>query len=173
MERLFTKLLKVLVRRVGEFKLKISIGYLLSPLGLIKIVGQDDSVVSVEFVSHKDEDEVISPVVKEAILQLEEYFEGKRTTFELKLQLQGTEFQKRVWNELIKVPFGSVISYRELAKKVGKPQGARAVGNAVGKNPAVIIVPCHRVVKSDGTLGGYSAGIHKKMWLLEHEKITF
>ncbi|ADQ03893.1 methylated-DNA/protein-cysteine methyltransferase [Caldicellulosiruptor owensensis OL] len=153
--------------------MKISIGYLLSPLGLIKIVGQDDSVVSVEFVSHKDEDEVISPVVKEAILQLEEYFEGKRTTFELKLQLQGTEFQKRVWNELIKVPFGSVISYRELAKKVGKPQGARAVGNAVGKNPAVIIVPCHRVVKSDGTLGGYSAGIHKKMWLLEHEKITF
>jgi len=162
-------LLKVLVKRAGEFKLKISIGYLPSPLGLIKIAGQDDSIVSVEFVSHKDEKELISPVVKEAILQLEEYFEGKKTTFELKLQLQGTEFQKRVWNELIKVPFRSVISYRELAEKVGKPQGARAVGNAVGKNPAVIIVPCHRVVKSDLSLGGFSGGLEKKIWLLSHE----
>ncbi|ADQ07916.1 methylated-DNA/protein-cysteine methyltransferase [Caldicellulosiruptor hydrothermalis 108] len=149
--------------------MKKSVGYLLSPIGLIKIVGQDDSIVSVEFVSRKDEGEVISPVVREAILQLEEYFEGKRTTFELKLQLQGTEFQKRVWNELIKVHFGSVISYRELAKKVGKLQGARAVGNAVGKNPAVIIVPCHRVVKSDLSLGGFSGGLEKKIWLLSHE----
>ncbi|WAM35879.1 methylated-DNA--[protein]-cysteine S-methyltransferase [Caldicellulosiruptor acetigenus] len=149
--------------------MKVSIGYLLSPLGLIKIVGQDDSIVSVEFVSHKDEEEVISPVVKEAILQLKEYFEGKRTAFELKLRLDGTEFQKRVWSKLIDVPFGSVISYRELAEKVGKPQGARAVGNAVGKNPAVIIVPCHRVVKSDLDLGGFSGGIEKKIWLLSHE----
>jgi len=154
---------------MGEFKLKISIGYLLSPIGLIKIVGQDDSIVSVEFVSHKDEDEVISPVVREAVLQIEEYFKRQRTTFDLKLKLQGTEFQKRVWNELIKVSFGSVISYRELAKKVGRPQGARAVGNAVGKNPAVIIVPCHRVVKSDLALGGFSGGLEKKIWLLSYE----
>lgn len=102
--------------------MKKSVGYLISPIGLIKIVGQDDSILSVEFVTHKDEKELISPVVREAILQLEEYFESKRTTFDLKLQLQGTEFQKRVWNELMKVPFGSVISYRELAKKVGKPR---------------------------------------------------
>uniref|UniRef100_A0A7C5Z5T1 Methylated-DNA--protein-cysteine methyltransferase n=1 Tax=Caldicellulosiruptor owensensis TaxID=55205 RepID=A0A7C5Z5T1_9FIRM len=149
--------------------MKISIGYLLSPIGLIKIVGQDDSIVSVEFVSHKDEDEVISPVVREAVLQIEEYFKRQRTTFDLKLKLQGTEFQKRVWNELIKVSFGSVISYRELAKKVGRPQGARAVGNAVGKNPAVIIVPCHRVVKSDLALGGFSGGLEKKIWLLSYE----
>lgn len=153
--------------------MKVSIGYLLSPLGLIKIVGQDDSIVSVEFVLHKDEDEVISPVVNEAILQLGEYFEGKRTAFNLKLKLRGTEFQKRVWNELMKVPFGNVISYKDLAKKVGKPNGARAVGNAAKENPAVIIVPCHRVVKSDGTLGGFSAGIDKKKWLLEHERVIF
>ncbi|WPX09203.1 methylated-DNA--[protein]-cysteine S-methyltransferase [Anaerocellum danielii] len=149
--------------------MKISIGYLLSPIGLIKIVGQDDSIVSVEFVSHQDEEEIICPVVKEAILQLEEYFEGKRTTFELKLRLEGTEFQKRVWNELNNIPFGSVISYKELAKKVGTPQGARAVGNAAKKNPAVIIVPCHRVVKSDLSLGGFSGGLEKKIWLLSHE----
>ncbi|ADQ47017.1 methylated-DNA/protein-cysteine methyltransferase [Caldicellulosiruptor kronotskyensis 2002] len=153
--------------------MKKSVGYLISPIGLIKIVGQDDSIVSVEFVSRKDEKELISPVIKEAILQLEEYFGGKRTNFELKLRLEGTEFQKRVWNELINVPFGSVVSYRELAKKVGKPHGARAVGNAAKKNPAVIIVPCHRVIKNDGTLGGYSAGIDKKIWLLEHERVTF
>jgi methylated-DNA-[protein]-cysteine S-methyltransferase len=153
-----------------EFKLKISIGYLLSPIGLIKIVGQDNSIVSVKFVSHKDEDEVISPVIKEAILQLKEYFEGERTSFELKLQLQGTEFQKRVWNELIKIPFGCVISYKELAKRVGKTQGARCVGNAVSKNPAVIVVPCHRVVKSDLSLGGFSAGLEKKIWLLSYEE---
>ncbi|BCS82037.1 methylated-DNA--[protein]-cysteine S-methyltransferase [Anaerocellum diazotrophicum] len=153
--------------------MKKSVGYLLSPIGLIKIVGEDDSIVSVQFVTKKDEEELICPVVKEAILQLEEYFEGKRTNFELKLQLQGTEFQKRVWSKLIDVPFGSVISYRELAKKVGMPQGSRAVGNAVGKNPAVIIVPCHRVIKSDGTLGGFSAGIDKKKWLLEHERVIF
>ncbi|WAM31318.1 methylated-DNA--[protein]-cysteine S-methyltransferase [Caldicellulosiruptor naganoensis] len=149
--------------------MKKSVGYLLSPIGLIKIVGQDDSIVSVEFVSRKDEEELICPVVKEAILQLEEYFESKRTTFDLKLQLQGTEFQKRVWNELIHISFGSVISYSELAKKVGKPQGARAVGNAAKKNSAVIIVPCHRVVKSDLSLGGFNGGLEKKIWLLSHE----
>jgi len=149
--------------------LKISIGYLLSPIGLIKIVGQDNSIVSVKFVLHKDEDELISPVIKEAILQLKEYFEGKRTSFELKLQLQGTEFQKRVWNELIKIPFGCAISYKELAKRVGKTQGVRCVGNAVSKNPAVIVVPCHRVVKSDLSLGGFSAGLEKKIWLLSYE----
>lgn len=149
--------------------MQISIGYFSSPIGLLRITGKGESIVSVKFVLQKNEQERVSPAVKEAILQLKEYFEGKRTKFDLKLCLEGTDFQKRVWDELQKIPFGAIISYKDLAKKVGDFNHARAVGNAVGKNPAVIVVPCHRVVKSDFSLGGFSDGIDKKVWLLSHE----
>lgn len=101
--------------------------------------------------------------------QLDGYFEGRLMIFDLPLSLEGTEFQQRVWDELVKIPFGERISYGELARRVGRPGSARAVGLANGRNPVSIIVPCHRVVGSDGTLTGYGGGLDRKAWLLDHE----
>jgi methylated-DNA-[protein]-cysteine S-methyltransferase len=103
------------------------------------------------------------------ILQLDEYFNKKREIFDLPLDLQGTEFQKRVWNELLKIPFGKTTSYKELTLKLGDIKAIRAVAAANGANPVSIIVPCHRVIGSDGSLTGYAGGLWRKKWLLEHE----
>ena len=100
--------------------------------------------------------------------ELSKYFSGKLNAFSTPLSLEGTPFQKRVWNELLNIPFGKTVSYGEIARFIGNPQGSRAVGSAIGKNPFVIIIPCHRVL-SKGSLGGYSQGIQRKKWLLEHE----
>ncbi|WAM34180.1 methylated-DNA--[protein]-cysteine S-methyltransferase [Caldicellulosiruptor morganii] len=148
---------------------KFYTGYYNSPLGLIKVVTDEAYVLRVDFVSQKDDREEENLLVCEAISQLDEYFKGKRKEFDLRLFFKGTEFQKRVWEELMKVGYGKVISYSELAGRIGRKDATRAVANAVGKNPIAIIVPCHRVIKADGKLGGYSAGAHKKIWLLEHE----
>jgi methylated-DNA-[protein]-cysteine S-methyltransferase len=101
--------------------------------------------------------------------QLTSYFEGDLVTFELDLELSGTPFQRRVWQELRRIPIGLAISYAELARRIGKPGSSRAVGGANGQNPVSIIVPCHRVIGSDGGLGGYGGGLDRKRWLLEHE----
>lgn len=104
------------------------------------------------------------------IRQLREYLAGQRRTFDMPLDLRGTEFQLRCWNELLKVPYGQVISYATLAGRVDSPNGFRAVGHANGQNPIAIIVPCHRVISSDGTLGGYGGGLPMKQWLLDLER---
>ena len=101
--------------------------------------------------------------------QLAEYFSGKRTTFDLKLALRGTPFQLDVWQALREIPYGDTISYAELARRVGKPNAVRAVGAANGANPIPVIIPCHRVIGSNGTLTGYGGGIERKQWLLAHE----
>jgi methylated-DNA-[protein]-cysteine S-methyltransferase len=101
--------------------------------------------------------------------QLQEYFAGKRREFDLPLNPQGTEFQQRVWRELTKIPFGETRSYGQLAKRIGNPNGSRAVGLANGRNPIAIIVPCHRVIGADGSLTGFGGGIERKEWLLSHE----
>lgn len=106
------------------------------------------------------------------IKQLDEYFNRKRTVFDLPLDLQGTEFQLRVWNELLKIPFDRTITYKELALKLGNLKAIRAVGTANGANPVSIIVPCHRVIGSDGSLTGYAGGLWRKKWLLEFESST-
>lgn len=103
--------------------------------------------------------------------QLEGYFSQKLTTFDVRFDLEGTEFQKKVWGELFKIPYGVVISYKELAKRVGSPKAVRAVGNANGKNPVSIIIPCHRVIASGGGLGGYGWGLDMKRQLLKLEKV--
>jgi methylated-DNA-[protein]-cysteine S-methyltransferase len=108
-------------------------------------------------------------VLDAADRQLVEYFGGRRTVFDLPLALEGTAFQRLVWDELLAIPFGERISYGELARRVGRPGSARAVGLANGRNPVSIIVPCHRVVGSDGTLTGYGGGLDRKAWLLDHE----
>lgn len=109
-------------------------------------------------------------IFTDALLQLDAYFKGELTRFDLKLNAQGTDFQKRVWQELEKIPYGETISYGELAKRMGNPKASRAVGMANGKNPISIIVPCHRVIGKDGSLTGFGGGIDVKKTLLELEK---
>jgi len=106
----------------------------------------------------------------DAANQLASYFAGELTAFDLPLALAGTPFQKRVWAELRRIPYGHTISYQELARRVGNPKASRAVGSANGQNPVAVIVPCHRVIASDGTLGGFGGGLDRKEWLLNHEK---
>ena len=143
-----------------------------SPLGITKIVGD---VNGISEISVSDEGEVSVSIPKElkpAVIQLQDYFEGKRTHFNLKLNPKGTEFQQRVWQELLNIPFGKTLSYLELSKKLGEIKAIRAVAAANGKNPLWIVVPCHRVIGTDGSLTGYAGGLGRKKWLLEHENPT-
>ena len=106
------------------------------------------------------------------VLQLKDYFSGIRTDFNFKLNPKGTDFQQKVWQELGNIPFGKTISYLDLAKKLGDPKVIRAAASANGKNPLWIVVPCHRVIGTDGSLTGYAGGLWRKKWLLEHENPT-
>src|SRR6476660_1550804 len=110
-----------------------------------------------------------NPVLLKAEQQLREYFEGQRQIFSLDLDFDGTEFQKKVWNALLTIPFGETRSYGDIARQIGNPKSVRAVGAANGKNPIPIIVPCHRVIGSGGDLTGFGGGLERKRWLLEHE----
>jgi methylated-DNA-[protein]-cysteine S-methyltransferase len=101
--------------------------------------------------------------------QLKEYFAGTRRRFDLPLRMQGTEFQRRVWRELIEIPYGETWSYGALAKRIDNPNASRAVGLANGRNPIAVIVPCHRVIGADGSLTGFGGGLERKQWLLSHE----
>jgi methylated-DNA-[protein]-cysteine S-methyltransferase len=103
------------------------------------------------------------------VQQLDEYFRHERRSFDLKIELQGSEFQKRVWSELLRIPFGETISYRQLADRLGKPAATRAVGRANATNPISLVVPCHRVIGADGSLTGFGGGIDVKRTLLQHE----
>lgn len=144
-----------------------------SPLGLTKIVGDEDGISQVtilnEELSSETETDIIPELLEDCVIQLQEYFEGTRTTFDIKLNPEGTEFQKSVWSLLNTIPYGKTISYLDLSKRLGNIKAIRAVANANGKNPLWIIVPCHRVIGSDGSLTGYAGGLHRKQWLLEHE----
>jgi len=142
-----------------------------SPIGIIKIVASNTHLLSLDMVPRMTYRTSTSAPLLLCLKQLDEYFEGKRRKFNLPLKLEGTFFQKKVWVELSKIPFGTVISYKDLAKKVGKPMAFRAVGNANGKNKFPIILPCHRVIASDGSLGGYGLGLPRKEKLLVHERV--
>ena len=145
--------------------------YINSPLGITKIVGDEDgiAVISVSDVGTNEVSVEIPNVLKEAVSQLKEYFEGKRTDFNLKLKPQGTEFQQKVWKALLEIPYGKTISYMDQTKKLGDIKAIRAVASANGKNPLWIVVPCHRVIGTNGSLTGYAGEIWRKKWLLEHE----
>jgi len=145
--------------------------YYKSPLGPIEISGMQDSILSVDFVEDMLPGDVDLPFcLKTCLNQIDEYFSGNRKEFLLKLDPQGTTFQKMVWQQLEKIPYGAVVSYGEIASIIGKPKASRAVGSANGRNPIAIIIPCHRVVGSDGNLTGYGGGLWRKEWLLKHEK---
>lgn len=140
-------------------------------LGLILIRANHSGLISVDFISESEAHETPRPndLTHRTCAQLKEYFTGHRRRFELPLAPAGTDFQQRVWQALTDIPFGETRSYGELAEQVGSKGGQRAVGAANGKNPISIIVPCHRVIGSDGKLTGYSSGIARKQWLLAFE----
>lgn len=140
-----------------------------TPLGTARLQGGPNGVRSISISDREDVPESVSPVLEQACQQLREYFEGRRTGFELVLDPQGTEFQQTVWKALLEIPYGQTISYMDLAKRLGDPLAIRAVAAANGQNPLWVVVPCHRVVGSDGSLTGYAGGLHRKKWLLNHE----
>ncbi|WP_019142236.1 methylated-DNA--[protein]-cysteine S-methyltransferase [Noviherbaspirillum massiliense] len=108
--------------------------------------------------------------LQETARQLDEYFAGRRAVFELPLDMSGTAFQKSVWQELVQLPYGDSTSYRTIAQRLGNPKAVRAVGSAIGRNPVCIIVPCHRVLGTSGSLAGYAGGLERKRYLLAHER---
>jgi methylated-DNA-[protein]-cysteine S-methyltransferase len=148
-------------------------GYCESPIGLIEISGTGDAIYSVGFVEERREGFCSNALIDETVGQIREYFEGNRREFDVVLDPQGTPFQKAVWRRLLEVPYGHTASYGDIAKAVGNPKGVRAVGGANGRNPIAIIVPCHRIIGSDGSMTGYGSGIWRKEWLLEHEGWAF
>lgn len=140
-----------------------------SPVGIIEISGSDDGIRSIIFLDNDSEPTTVPPCIQECVNQLNEYFDGKREQFDLKLDPRGTEFQLKVWEKLQQIPFGETISYLDLARMTGSETNTRAVGNANGKNKINIVVPCHRVIGSNGKLTGYGGGLWRKEILLKLE----
>jgi methylated-DNA-[protein]-cysteine S-methyltransferase len=145
--------------------------YINTPVGILELKGDTEGLVSVLFEDAENTlaSEKIPKELKDAASQLQEYFEGKRKEFNLKLSPEGTDFQKKVWKQLQEIPFGKTTSYQQMANLLGDPKVIRAAASANGKNPLSIIIPCHRVIGSDGSLTGYAGGLHRKKWLLEFE----
>lgn len=140
----------------------------------ILLKGDEAGVSEIVFVDEAEAKEMLTEIpveLQKAKQQLQDYFAGKRQVFDFALAPQGTSFQKKVWNELKNIPFGKTISYLDLAKRLGDPKVIRAAASANGKNPLPIVIPCHRVIGSDGSLTGYAGGLWRKKWLLEHEGI--
>lgn len=145
--------------------------FLETPLGTAVIEGDEKGISRISISEETSPPANETPdFLRVAVNQLQEYFDGKRTIFALKLNPEGTDFQKQIWQELQKIPFGKTTSYLELSRKYGDPKAIRAVAAANGKNPLWIVIPCHRVIGSDGSLTGYAGGLWRKKWLLEHEQ---
>lgn len=139
-------------------------------IGVLEIVGTENAIKSINFIAKKSmPNNKIPECLKECIKQLDEYFKGKRKEFSLNLDPDGTDFQKQVWKQLTKIPFGRTVSYGDVARGIGNSKASRAVGGAIGSNKISIIIPCHRVIGSDGSLTGFGGGLWRKKWLLKHE----
>ncbi|RDI56559.1 methylated-DNA--[protein]-cysteine S-methyltransferase [Flavobacterium glaciei] len=143
-----------------------------TPLGIASIIGDENGISVISVADDGEISTTIPAVLQQAVIELNDYFEGKRTVFDFVLNPQGTEFQQKVWKGLLEIPFGKTCSYMELSKKLGDVKAIRAVASANGKNPLWIVVPCHRVIGTDGSLTGYAGGLWRKKWLLEHENPT-
>ena len=140
-----------------------------TPVGLLEVRCTEGGLRSVNFIDEKQFEENSNKYNELTINQLTEYFEGKRKDFDLPFDLEGTDFQKRVWAELLKIPFGKTRSYMDQARALGDAKAIRAVASANGQNKIAIIIPCHRVIGSDGSLTGFAGGLHRKKWLLDFE----
>ncbi|MGK2877954.1 MAG: methylated-DNA--[protein]-cysteine S-methyltransferase [Solirubrobacterales bacterium] len=147
-----------------------------SPIGELLVLGDGESIHGLlmngdgDFDARKNDLTRDLNAFSETIAQLEQYFAGRRDSFDLPLEPEGTEFQRAVWSALAEIPFGETRSYGEVAAAVGRPRAARAVGMANNRNPIAVIVPCHRVIGAGGTLVGYAGGLGRKTWLLDHER---
>lgn len=146
--------------------------YIKTPLGIAKIQGDENGISILCIHDEETISSEIPTILKEAVAQIVDYFEGKRTDFTFKINPSGTEFQQKVWKGLLEIPFGKTVSYLELSKKLGNTKAIRAVAAANGKNPLWIVVPCHRVIGTQGSLTGYASGLWRKKWLLDHENAT-
>ena len=147
--------------------------YLDSPIGMLELQADREGLRSVHILAAGDVAKPAGPasgILADAIRQMEAYFQGQLAQFDLPLSPRGTDFQRRVWVTLAGVPAGKTITYLELARRLGDPKCIRAAGTANGKNPIAVIIPCHRVIGSDGSLVGYAGGLPAKQWLLEHEQ---
>ena len=143
--------------------------YYKSPIGNLRIISNESHIIKIDFANDFYKMKSVPVQIQNCISQLDEYFRGERKEFNIKINPAGTEFQSKVWNLLIKIPYGKTISYLELSKQFGDEKAIRAIASANGKNPIPIIIPCHRVIGNDGSLTGYAGGLLKKQWLLEHE----
>lgn len=145
-----------------------------SPLGDMLVEGTSNAIQRLGWMTEASPCEAgpCCPLLKDCAAQLEAYFKGRLTQFDLPLAPHGTAFQTRVWQQLADIPFGSTCSYGELANRLTPPSSARAVGGAVGRNPLLILLPCHRVMGADGSLTGFSSGLQRKTWLLAHEGVA-
>jgi methylated-DNA-[protein]-cysteine S-methyltransferase len=146
--------------------------FIKTPLGIAKIVGDENGISEISVLDEGELTIEIPESLKKAFAQLQEYFDGNRRDFTFQLNPKGTNFQQRVWHELLTIPFGKTMSYLDLSKKLGDVKAIRAVASANGKNPLWIVVPCHRVIGTNGSLTGYAGGLWRKKWLLEHENPT-
>ena len=146
--------------------------YYYSPIGPIEIIGDESGVSEVRFAGRNATGRRTPPppTLTDAVKQLSEYFDGSRKEFSLMLRVRGREFERKAWRALGRIPFGRTASYGEVARSLGRPGAARAVGRANQRNPFVIIIPCHRIIGADGRLVGYGGGLWRKQWLLNHEK---
>jgi methylated-DNA-[protein]-cysteine S-methyltransferase len=151
--------------------------YLKTKIVDLYLVASDQGLCAVEWEKHNipliksfSGPEPQKQILKQTALQIEQYFAGERKNFDLPVDIMGTDFQIEVWQALAQIPYGHTVSYADIASKIQKPKAVRAVGSANGKNPLAIIVPCHRVISSDGTLGGYAGGLKIKTALLQFEK---
>ena len=141
-----------------------------TPLGITKLEGDESGLASITVLNDDIPASTIIPeLLEDTVYQLQEYFKGQRESFSLTLNPNGTDFQKRVWDALQAIPYGKTVSYLDLSKTLGNVKAIRAVAAANGKNPLWIVIPCHRVIGSDGSLTGYAGGLHRKKWLLDHE----
>ena len=170
--------LQLLLQKTQRRYLESNATYYNTPIGTAKITGDNNGIQTITFITDNlDEGNLITigledenpECLRECVLQLKEYFQGKRTSFNLLLNPQGTKFQKLVWKGLSTIPYGKTISYLAQNKKIGDIKAVRAVAAANGKNPISIIIPCHRVIGSDGSLTGYAGGVWRKKWLLDFE----
>jgi methylated-DNA-[protein]-cysteine S-methyltransferase len=150
---------------------EIYTAYYQSPLGLLAVSASAAAILAVEYAAQAGAEVLRLPAcLTECLDQLDQYFQGRRQEFALALAPAGTSFQRSVWDELQRIPYGATLSYRELATAVGNPAATRAAGRANGRNRINIIIPCHRVIGADGSLTGYGGGLWRKEWLLDHER---
>ena len=143
--------------------------FLKTPIGFLEITGSEKGLRSLYFLDFKVKVPRVPHELKNTVDELHEYFIGERKVFTIELDLEGSDFQLKVWNELTRIPYGQTITYHVLAARIGCPSAFRAVGGANAANPVSVIIPCHRVLGADGRLVGYAGGLKRKKWLLEHE----